>query len=85
VRALYGPGGEQALLRLFRRLPAGRELAETTAGVTSALATLRGSTLDTIALSAVGPGAFALTLGAGGASFTVHLGRQGARLASVEA
>ena len=29
IRAVYGPGGEQAALRLFRRLPAGAELAET--------------------------------------------------------
>ena len=29
VRALYGPGGEQAALRAFRKLPTGSELPET--------------------------------------------------------
>ena len=28
VRALYGPGGEQAALRAFRKLPSGTELAQ---------------------------------------------------------
>jgi hypothetical protein len=85
VRALYGPGGEQALLRLYRKLPSGRELAETAAEVTEALGALRGATLEGVSIGAVGPGAYTLTLAAGGASLTVHLGRHGARLATVEA
>ena len=40
IRAVYGPGGEQAALRLFRRLPAGAGLAETARSVSAALATL---------------------------------------------
>lgn len=85
VRALYGPGGEQTLLRLYRRLPSGRELSESAAGVTEALGVLRGATLESVSISAVGPGAYTLTLAAGGASLTVHLGRHGARLGTVEA
>ena len=42
LRALYGPGGEQAALALFRRLPRGRELAESTQGLNGALASLEG-------------------------------------------
>ena len=30
LRAVYGPGGEQAARTLYRKLPAGRELAEST-------------------------------------------------------
>ena len=85
VRALYGPGGEQALLRLYRRLPGGVELAESARAVTEALSELPGRPLDQVAVTAVGPGTFKLTLAAGGLAFTVHLDRQGARLASVEA
>ncbi|MEA2783814.1 MAG: hypothetical protein QOK29_5412, partial [Rhodospirillaceae bacterium] len=28
LRALYGPGGEQAALKTYRKLPGGKELAE---------------------------------------------------------
>ena len=85
VRALYGPGGEQALLRLYRKLPAGVELAESATAVTEALSGLAGRTLEQVSVTAVGPGAFRLTLAAGSLTLTVHLDRQGARLASVEA
>ena len=86
VRALYGPGGEQALLRLYRRLPAGIELAQSAAGgQRGARPALQGKALEQRALAAVGPGAFTLTLAAGGLSSNIRLDRQGARLASVEA
>jgi hypothetical protein len=83
IRAVYGPGGEQAALRAHRRLPGGRELAESTKEVNTALAALAGSSLDQISISTVGPGAFTIALVAGGAELTVRLDRQGARLASV--
>ena len=85
VRALYGPGGEQALLRLYRRLPGGVELTESAAAVTDALAELAGQALERVTISAVGPGAFTIVVAAGGINLTVRLDRQGARLASVEA
>jgi hypothetical protein len=85
VRALYGPGGEQALLRLYRRLPAGIELTQSAADVTEALAGLQGKALEQASIAAVGPGAFTITLAAGGLSLNIRLDRQGARLASVEA
>jgi hypothetical protein len=83
IRAVYGPGGEQAALRAHRRLPGGRELAESTKEVNTALAALAGRSLDQISISTVGPGAFTIALVAGGAELTVRLDRQGARLASV--
>ena len=45
ARALYGPGGEQALLRLYRRLPAGVEAKESAEAVGEALDQLRGKPL----------------------------------------
>jgi hypothetical protein len=83
LRALYGPGGEQAALRLYRRLPRGAALAESAREVSDALAALEGRPLESVSLQAVGPGAFALSLAAGGVEVSVRLDRQGARLSSV--
>jgi hypothetical protein len=84
ARALYGPGGEQALLRLYRRLPGGIEARESATAVTEALAQVNGKPLERISLTAVGPGSHSLALEAGGLRLLVHLDRNGARLASVE-
>jgi hypothetical protein len=84
ARALYGPGGEQALLRLYRRLPGGVGARESATAVSEALRQLSGKPLDRIGLTAVGPGSHSLALEAGGLRFLVHLDRSGARLASVE-
>jgi hypothetical protein len=83
VRAVYGPGGEQAALRVYRQLPRGRELGESAREVGEALAALAGGTLDSISLQSVGPGAFVLTVGVDGRELSVRLDRQGARLGSV--
>jgi hypothetical protein len=83
IRALYGPGGEQAALRAYRKLPTGKDLAGTAKDVNEALAALAGRPLDQISIAAVGPGAFTLSLVAGGAELSVRLDRQGARLSSV--
>ena len=85
IRALYGPGGEQAALRLYRRLPAGSELGASAAAVSEALASLGGRRLDSIRVEATGPGSFALTLAVEGIDVAVRLDRQGARLTSVGA
>jgi len=84
ARALYGPGGEQALLRLYRRLHGGIEARESAAAVSEALAQLHGKPLERVSLTAVGPGRHSLALDAGGLRLLVHLDRNGARLASVE-
>jgi hypothetical protein len=54
VRAVYGPGGEQAALALFRRLPRGRDLTESTRDLNAALAGLAGRTLEKLTVHAVG-------------------------------
>src|SRR5262249_20315502 len=85
LRALYGPGGEQAALRLYRKLPRGRELGSSTRAVSDAVAALEGRRLERVALQSVGPGAFLLTLAAGGRELSLRLDRQGARLSSAAA
>jgi hypothetical protein len=83
IRALYGPGGEQAALGVYRRLPRGAGLAESAREVSAALAALAGRELRSVELRAVGPGAFSLSLSAGELDLDVRLDRQGARLSSV--
>ena len=83
LRALYGPGGEQAALRLYRRLPRGRELGRAAREVTAALAALEGKTLESVSVEAVGPGSYLVSLGAGGTELSVRLDRNGARVANV--
>lgn len=83
IRALYGPGGQQAALRLYRRLPRGRELGASAAAVTGALAALAGRRLDSVRVEATGPGSFSLALSLEGADVSIRLDRQGARLTSL--
>jgi len=83
IRALYGPGGEQAALRLYRRLPHGNEIGASAAAVTGALAALAGRRLDSVRVEATGPGSFALALSVEGADVSIRLDRQGARLTSL--
>lgn len=85
IRALHGPGGEQAALRLHRKLPSGVAAATSAADVSKALSALAGRPLDGVDLAAAGPGRYTLTLTAGGRKLSVRLDRSGARLASVEA
>jgi hypothetical protein len=84
IRAVHGPPGEQAALRLYRKLPRGAALADSARDVTEALSSLRGSRIESATLTAVGPGSFTLSLTTDEASLFVRLDRQGARLASVE-
>jgi hypothetical protein len=83
IRAVYGPGGEQAALRLFRRLPAGAGLAETARSVSAALTTLNGKSLESFRIEVIGPGMYRIALIAGGAEVAVRLDRSGVQLASV--
>ena len=83
IRAVYGPGGEQAALRLFRRLPAGAGLTETARSVSTALAALNGRSLDSFNIEVIGPGMYKIALVAGGAEVAVRLDRSGVQLASI--
>jgi hypothetical protein len=83
IRAVYGPGGEQAALRLFRRLPAGAELTETARSVSAALTTLNGRSIESLRVEAIGPGMYRIALVAGGTEVAVRLDRSGVQLASI--
>ena len=83
IRAYYGPGGEQAALSTLRKLPRGRVRAESARDVSTALAALAGSTIDSVKIAAVAPGAFTLSIEAGGVEASVRLDGNGARLSSL--
>lgn len=83
IRSVYGPEGEQAALKTYRRLPGGRELADGAHDVTGALAALEGKTLERVSVQATGPGAFVVSIGVEGLELTVKLDRAGARIHSV--
>ena len=83
VRAVYGPEGEQAALGLFRRLPLGKELAETTRELNEALAALEGRTIERIAVNVVGPGEYGVTVSTEDFEIVLRLGKAGARVATI--
>ena len=85
VRAVYGPEGEQAALSLFRRLPLGRELTESTRELNEALQALEGRTIERVAVNALGPGEYGVTLSTEDYELVLRLGRAGARLATIGA
>jgi hypothetical protein len=83
VRAYYGPGGEQAAVSTLRRLPKGRERSDSARDVTAALKALNGQPIDAVKIAAVSPGAFTITIEAGGVEASVRLDNNGARLTSL--
>jgi len=85
LRSIYGPDGEQAALALFRRLPQGRELSESTAELNVALEVLAGRTLDRLSVHAVGPGEYGVTISAEGFELALRLGLSGARISTLGA
>jgi hypothetical protein len=82
IRAYYGPGGEQAALSTLRRLPRGRDRSESARDVSTALQALNGQTINAVKIAAVAPGAFTITIEAGGVEASVRLDQNGARLTS---
>jgi len=85
IRSLYGPEGEQAVLALYRRLPAGRELSRATSDRNAALEWLGGLVLERLTVNAVGPGEYGVTISAGDYELVVRHGKSGARLATIGA
>jgi hypothetical protein len=83
IRSVYGPEGEQAALKTYRRLPGGRSLAESAADVNDALAALSGRVLEDVKVQAGGPGSYIVTLAVDGLELSVRLDRAGARIHSV--
>jgi hypothetical protein len=83
IRGVYGPEGEQAALKTYRKLPRGQKLAESTRDVTGALAALEGKTLEQVKVQTAGPGAYLVSIGVDGLELAIRLDRSGARLHSV--
>jgi hypothetical protein len=83
IRGLYGPEGEQAALKTYRRLPRGRELTDSAREISVALEALEGKTLERVSVQSVGPGAFVVALGVDGLELSVRLDASGARIHSV--
>ncbi len=83
IRSTYGPGGEQASLALFRRLPQGRDLSESTRELTEALSGLEGRTLEKVSVTSVGPGEYGISISTDGYEIVLRLGRAGARVSSI--
>lgn len=83
IRSVYGPGGEQAALKVFRKLPEGKELADGAKEITGALQTLVGRELEKVSVTSAGPGAYVVSIAGGGLELSVRLDRQGARLNTV--
>jgi hypothetical protein len=85
LRAVYGPEGEQAALGLFRRLPQGKELSQSTSELNEALDVLSGRTLEKLSVHVVGPGEYGVSISAEGFELAVRLGRSGARISTMGA
>jgi hypothetical protein len=83
IRSVYGPEGEQAALKTYRRLPGGRALSDSASEVSEALSALAGKQLDDVRIQVTGPGSYLLTLAVDGLELSVRLDRAGARLHAV--
>jgi hypothetical protein len=83
LRSIYGPGGEQAALGLFRRLPHGKELSRSAQELNTALEALSGERLDRVSVHAAGPGEYGVTISTESIELTLRLGRSGARLSAI--
>jgi hypothetical protein len=83
IRGVYGPEGEQAALKTYRRLPRGRELSDSAREVTEALSALEGKVLERVSVQSAGPGAFVVSFGVEGLELSVRLDRAGARIHAV--
>ena len=83
IRSVYGPEGEQAALKTFRRLPGGRALSDSATEVSEALAALEGRTLESVKVQSTGPGAYVVSVAVEGLELSVKLDRAGARIHSV--
>jgi hypothetical protein len=83
LRALYGPGGEQAALSVYRKLPRGRSASQAAREVSDALKALEGRALEKVSVQAAAPGEYIVEINTDGLQLSVRLGRNGARLGSV--
>jgi hypothetical protein len=83
ARSEHGPAGVRALTSIWRETPQGRRQATDLDGLNEALSALRGLPVGTVRVASSGPGAYAVTIGAGDVEMRLSLDRTGVRLRSV--
>ena len=83
IRSVYGPEGEQAALKTFRRLPAAARSPRARRRSATALDALEGRVLESVKVQSAGPGAYVVSVAVEGLELSVKLDRAGARIHSV--
>jgi len=84
IRRLFGPGAELSLNALFQKTPRGREIARSLQELNTALANLKGDTVEEVSAAARGPGSWALTVKTSGCQLVIRFEREGVRVESLE-
>ena len=84
IRRLFGPGAELSLNALFQKTPRGREIARSLQELNTALANLKGDTVEEVSAAARGPGSWALTVKTNGCQLVIGFERNGVRVESLE-
>ena len=84
IRRLFGPGAELSLNALFQKTPRGRQIAESLRELNTALAKLKGDTVEEVNAAVRGPGAWALTVKTSGCQIIIRFEPDGVRVESLE-
>lgn len=84
IRTVHGAHAEMAASRLFRRTPQGRALHEGIGQVNEALRALEGQRLESLSISARGPGLYSLTVATNEARLLIAFTPQGVEVRSIE-
>jgi hypothetical protein len=84
VRKVHGAEAEQALLRLFHKMPRGAAARRSTESVNQALASLQGQTLEGALFTVQGPGVYRLGIKTDRCSLTLEIDRHGVTVESLE-
>jgi hypothetical protein len=84
VRRMQGPESEQALLRLYRRLPRGAAAQETTKRANQALEALAGQVVHSVSFTPQGPGVYRLEIATGEFRLQLEINRLGVSVDSLQ-
>jgi hypothetical protein len=83
IRHFYGADGEQTLIKLFRRTPAGRALSSAAEEVSGSLRALQGQVVEEVKVSTLGPGSYSLTIDTDRCQLSLRIDRGGVRVENV--
>lgn len=84
TRRMQGPESEQALLRLYRRLPRGAAIQETTQRANQALEALTGQELRSLSFTPQAPGVYRLEIATGEFRLQLEVNRLGVSVDSLQ-